>query len=120
VDVALEEGVSCPHMTPSSCRLIGPIHYGIIHAMESTIATTIDGAGRLVVPKSIREKAGFKAGTPLEVVLVGDHVEIRPLPRAVRLKTKGGVVVAEPADSSEPLREEVVSRVRDTMRSRPE
>ena len=88
--------------------------------MIDAIQTTIDAAGRLVVPKAIRDRAGLKAGIPLQIALVGDHVEIRPAPRALRLESKNGVIVAQPAEPSETLREEVVSVVRDELRTRSE
>ena len=50
--------------------------------------TTIDKAGRVVIPKAIRKKAGFKAGTELEVIM--DDVSVRlirrvPGPKLVRV-----------------------------------
>ena len=58
--------------------------------------TTIDKAGRVVIPAAIREKAGFKPGTELEVVM--DDVSVRlirrvPGPKLVRL---GKRLVARP------------------------
>ncbi|MGA2927607.1 MAG: AbrB/MazE/SpoVT family DNA-binding domain-containing protein [Solirubrobacteraceae bacterium] len=38
--------------------------------------TTIDAAGRLVVPKRLREELGFAAGTELEVTAVDGHLEV--------------------------------------------
>lgn len=38
--------------------------------------TTIDAAGRLVVPKPLREELGFAAGTELEVTAVDGHLEV--------------------------------------------
>jgi AbrB family looped-hinge helix DNA binding protein len=37
---------------------------------------TIDRAGRLVVPKPLREALGVTPDTPLEIELVEDHIEI--------------------------------------------
>jgi len=58
--------------------------------------TTIDKAGRVVIPAQIRERAGFKPGTELEVVL--DDVSVRlirrvPGPKLVRV---GKRLVARP------------------------
>ena len=58
--------------------------------------TTIDKAGRVVIPAPIREKAGFEPGTELDVVM--DDVSVRlirrvPGPRLVRL---GKRLVARP------------------------
>ncbi len=38
--------------------------------------TTIDAAGRLVVPKPLREQLGFAAGTELELTAVDGHLEV--------------------------------------------
>lgn len=37
---------------------------------------TIDGAGRLVVPKPLREELGFTAGTELELAAVDGRLEV--------------------------------------------
>jgi AbrB family looped-hinge helix DNA binding protein len=58
--------------------------------------TTIDKAGRVVIPAPIREKAGLKPGTPLEVQL--DDLGLR-LVRAVpgpRIERVGGRLLARP------------------------
>jgi AbrB family looped-hinge helix DNA binding protein len=43
------------------------------------MATTIDKAGRVVIPAEIRAKAGLRPGMELDVVL--DDVSIRLIPR---------------------------------------
>lgn len=37
---------------------------------------TIDMAGRLVVPKSLRDQLGFSAGTDLEMTVVDGHLQV--------------------------------------------
>src|SRR5687767_6104869 len=44
-------------------RLLKWQKYGILHAMK----TTIDSAGRIVVPKALRQALGLKPGQELEV-----------------------------------------------------
>ena len=61
--------------------------------------TTIDKAGRVVIPAAIRERAGFKPGTELDVVM--DDVSVRlirrvPGPKLVRV---GRRLVARPTVS---------------------
>jgi AbrB family looped-hinge helix DNA binding protein len=46
--------------------------------------TTIDMAGRLVVPKPLRDELGFSAGTELEVTAVDGHLEVA-IPSRVRV-----------------------------------
>ena len=58
--------------------------------------TTIDKAGRVVIPAAIREKAGFRPGTEIEVIM--DDVSVRlvrrvPGPTLVRV---GKRLVARP------------------------
>lgn len=36
--------------------------------------------GQIIMPKEIRDKLGIKPGKHLSVKLVGDHVEVKPLP----------------------------------------
>ena len=38
--------------------------------------TTIDAAGRLVVPKPLRQELGFGPGTELELEAVDGHLEV--------------------------------------------
>jgi len=47
--------------------------------------TTIDGAGRIVVPKALREQLGFTSGTELDVEAIDGRLEIR-LPSRVRIE----------------------------------
>lgn len=51
---------------------------------------TIDSAGRVVLPKPIREAAGLTGGQEVEVRLVGTVVEIEPIQPTVRLRTRAG------------------------------
>ncbi|MEO6120554.1 MAG: AbrB/MazE/SpoVT family DNA-binding domain-containing protein, partial [Acidimicrobiales bacterium] len=41
--------------------------------------TTIDGAGRVVVPKAIRDSLGLTAGQPLEIIERDGVAELRPV-----------------------------------------
>jgi AbrB family looped-hinge helix DNA binding protein len=70
--------------------VIGCHRNGIINAMKSTI----DEAGRVVIPKAIREAAGLKPGAPLMIEYRNGRVEIEPKSPKVRLVRKGGVLVA--------------------------
>jgi len=58
--------------------------------------STIDRAGRIVVPKAIREAAGLRPGTEVQFRVQGGHVEIEPVPLPVTLKRRGPLVVAAP------------------------
>jgi AbrB family looped-hinge helix DNA binding protein len=56
--------------------------------------STIDRAGRVVIPKPIREAAGLKPGSPLKIEYRDGRVEIERKSPKVRLIRKGAVLVA--------------------------
>jgi AbrB family looped-hinge helix DNA binding protein len=76
----------------------------------------MDEAGRLVIPKPIRERAGLRPGVPLAISYREGRIEIEPAPRAVTLVRKGSFRVAVPVEVSDPLTEETVERVRRELR----
>jgi len=86
------------------------------HGTIYTMLTTMDNAGRLVVPKPIREEAGLLPGEPLEVSVHDGRVEIAPAPREVRIEERGGFRIAEPVGSHETLHEKTVRKTRDRLR----
>src|SRR5678815_3731446 len=65
---------------------------GILHAMKATI----DAAGRIVVPKPLRQALGLKPGQLLEMRAGDGRLEIEIVPTAVTLKKRGKGVVAVP------------------------
>jgi AbrB family looped-hinge helix DNA binding protein len=48
--------------------------------------TTIDGAGRIVVPKSLRAALCLNGGDEVEITLKGERIELVPAPRQVNLR----------------------------------
>jgi AbrB family looped-hinge helix DNA binding protein len=76
--------------------------------------TTIDAAGRLVVPKPLREELGFTAGAELELTAVDGHLEVA-LPSRVRVEN-GPRGVRFTADTSERLSAEQVRRLMERSR----
>ncbi len=62
--------------------------------------TTIDAAGRLVIPKSLRNELKLSAGTELELRVRGGILELEPVSIPMRLIRKGKGLVAT---SEEPL-----------------
>lgn len=67
--------------------------------------TVIDGAGRMVIPKPIREQAGMRAGTEVEISFDGEAVRITvPVVEVgVTRDTSGGVVTSLAADDLGPF-----------------
>lgn len=58
--------------------------------------TTIDRAGRVVVPKAVRDTLGLVDGTPLEIQIRDGAVVLEPPTTTVKLVRRGRGVVAEP------------------------
>jgi AbrB family looped-hinge helix DNA binding protein len=71
-----------------------------------TMRVTIDAAGRLVVPKALREELGFAPGTELELVAVNGALEVRA-PSRVRIED-GPHGLHFVADDADPLTTEQV------------
>jgi len=76
--------------------------------------TTIDKAGRLVIPKDIRRQAGLESGMQLEIRYCPDegHVEIEPVRSSVHLERRGYFTVMVPDGPVDPLTAEETERVR--------
>ncbi len=59
--------------------------------------TAIDAAGRVIVPKSLRDELGLSPGRQLEIHARDGVLVIEPLPTAVTLIKRGKTFVAKPA-----------------------
>ena len=81
---------------------------GIVRTMK----TVIDGAGRIVVPKPLRQALGLKAGQPLEIRAGDGRLEIEIASTPMHLKKRGKGLVAVPEAKLPPLTAE---QVRDTL-----
>jgi len=84
--------------------------------MINAMKTTIDSAGRLVIPKEIRQHAGLKPGMPLEVRLHEGRIEIEPASLEIKLERRGRLVVAVPRDTVPPLTATAVEETRRKLR----
>jgi AbrB family looped-hinge helix DNA binding protein len=71
-----------------------------------TMKATIDVAGRLVVPKALRDELGFAPGTELELAAVNGALEVRA-PSRVRIED-GPHGLHFVADDADPLTTEQV------------
>jgi len=71
--------------------------------MASGIKSTIDGAGRIVIPKRIRDRLGLGGGAPVTIAEHDGVVEIRPSHLDVTLVRKGSVTVFEPTVQLPPI-----------------
>lgn len=80
--------------------------------------TTIDAAGRVVIPKAIRKAVGLEAGAEIEIEERGSAIEIKPVYAKTRIVRHGKISVIEFEDDVPPLTLEQVNAVRDELRNR--
>ncbi|HEU0101622.1 MAG TPA: AbrB/MazE/SpoVT family DNA-binding domain-containing protein [Mycobacteriales bacterium] len=75
--------------------------------------TTIDAAGRVVVPKALREALGLRAGSRVDISRYGSGLHLVPTGRTARLVEEDGVLVAT---SDTPIDDDVVLGLLDSGR----
>ncbi|MPV38684.1 AbrB/MazE/SpoVT family DNA-binding domain-containing protein [Georgenia subflava] len=76
--------------------------------------TTIDAAGRIVVPKALRDAMGLTAGRVIDVVFTDGRIEIDLPPAEVTVAGDEGMPRLVPTDDLPALTDE---QVRDTLES---
>ena len=76
------------------------------------MTTAIDSAGRIVVPKPLRDALGLAPGQTLEITAADGHLVIAIAPTPMTLKKRGKGLVAVPEVRVPPLTAE---QVRDTL-----
>jgi len=74
--------------------------------------TTMDEAGRIAVPKALREALGLAPGQPLEVRAREGRLEVEVVPTPMRLEKRGRGAVAVPQQGLPTLTAE---QVRDSL-----
>ena len=62
---------------------------------------TIDNAGRVVIPKEIRDRLNLFPGTELELAMVNDEINLRTSTNLPALKEKKGILVFDGESTSE-------------------
>ena len=70
--------------------------------------STIDTAGRLVIPKAIRERLGLTGGQLVEIRERDGAIEIEPASTPMHLVDRKGGPVAVPAEDLPPLTDDIV------------
>jgi AbrB family looped-hinge helix DNA binding protein len=70
--------------------------------------TTIDAAGRVVVPKNLRDRLGLSGGRALEIREREGRIEIEPVATPMTLEHRTGGPVAVPDEALPPLTDDIV------------
>jgi AbrB family looped-hinge helix DNA binding protein len=70
--------------------------------------TAIDAAGRVIVPKALRDELGLTAGRELEIRARDGVLVIEPVPTPVRLVKRGKRLVAKPDTTLPELTQDAV------------
>jgi len=77
----------------------------------------IDPSGRVLIPKALRDAAGFGAGAVVDATVRDGRIELEVPPAEVRLERRGRVVVAVPECEVPTLRTEDVQATVDALRA---
>ena len=78
--------------------------------------TTIDAAGRIVVPKAIREELALYGGQEVELTTVDGKIEIELPLTPMHLEERDGHLVAVPERPLPPLTDEIVRATLEKIR----
>ena len=78
--------------------------------------TTIDKAGRVVVPRAIRDRLNLLDGGEVEIVEFDGAIEIRPVLAPVELVETPDGPVFHPAGPIPPLTQEIVRATLESIR----
>ncbi len=84
--------------------------------MASSHAATIDAAGRLVIPKAVRDELSIVGGDSLLVTVRDGRIEIEPVITPAHLVEIDGVAVITPYADVTPLDAEAVRAVLESIR----
>lgn len=78
--------------------------------------TTIDAAGRIVIPKKLREQAGLQPGMELDVRCRDGRIEVEPAAPGYHMERRGRFLVAVTDAPTATLTREMVEETREEIR----
>lgn len=78
--------------------------------------STIDAAGRVVIPKDMRDRLGLGRGRSIEIRERDGHIEIEPAATAMSLVRRAGGVVALPDQDLPSLTDDIVRETLERVR----
>ena len=76
-------------MTPASM----PLTLRMVHAIINGMTVKIDKAGRIVLPKPVRERFHLREGSELEIEERSDGLTLRPVEQQPSMVRKDGIWV---------------------------
>jgi AbrB family looped-hinge helix DNA binding protein len=89
---------------------------GILNGMN----VTIDKAGRLVVPKEIRDRMGLRAGDELEIEEYNGKIELsKPRKERKLIENEHGLLTLEPDPNAPPVTAEEIREELERVREWP-
>ena len=104
------------HPNGNSNAIENGMDHGIVATMTATL--TLDKAGRLVLPKPIRDQLHLRAGSKLRLDVTGDRMELtQEVPEVKIVQKKDGLPVVvgwegfDAAKAVREMREEQVARL---------
>ena len=80
------------------------------------VQVTIDAAGRVVIPKSMRDALGLSGGRPIEIREREGVIEIEPAATPMRLEKRKGRLVSVPDRELPPLTDDLVRATLERVR----
>jgi AbrB family looped-hinge helix DNA binding protein len=69
------------------------------------LTVQIDKAGRIVLPKKIRDRFGLSSGDDIDIQDHGNKIELTPVKKSAHLKEVNGILVAFSDENAMPNRD---------------